>query len=199
MKITDAQMLISAVDEKQYPKDGLPEIVLSGRSNVGKSSLINKLLQRKSLARTSSSPGKTQTLNFYQVNHKLNLVDVPGYGYAKVSKKQREQFGQIIEHYLTNRQELMGAVILVDSRHDPSDDDESMYHYVDYYDLPILVVATKIDKVTRNHRAGNLQRIRKVLQMPSDAPLIPFSAMTGEGRAEIWQWISETSQTRIED
>lgn len=189
MKVTDAQMLISAVSETQYPKEGLPEIVLSGRSNVGKSSLINRLLSRKSLARTSSQPGKTQTLNFYQVNHVLNLVDVPGYGYAKVSKSQREKFGQIIEHYLMSRQELKGAVILVDARHEPTADDQSMYHYVDYYDIPILVVATKIDKITRNQRAKSLQRIRQVLEMPQDAPLQPFSATTGEGASEVWQWI----------
>lgn len=189
MKVTDAQMLISAVSETQYPKEGLPEIVLSGRSNVGKSSLINRLLSRKSLARTSSQPGKTQTLNFYQVNHVLNLVDVPGYGYAKVSKSQREKFGQIIEHYLMSRQELKGAVILVDARHEPTADDQSMYHYVDYYDIPILVVATKIDKITRNQRAKSLQRIRQVLEMPQDAPLQSFSATTGEGASEVWQWI----------
>lgn len=189
MKVTDAQMLISAVSETQYPKEGLPEIVLSGRSNVGKSSLINRLLSRKSLARTSSQPGKTQTLNFYQVNHVLNLVDVPGYGYAKVSKSQREKFGQIIEHYLMSRQELKGAVILVDARHEPTADDQSMYHYVDYYDVPILVVATKIDKITRNQRAKSLQRIRQVLEMPQDALLQSFSATTGEGASEVWQWI----------
>lgn len=189
MKVTDAQMLISAVSDAQYPKAGLPEIVLSGRSNVGKSSLINRLLSRKSLARTSSSPGKTQTLNFYQVNQILNLVDVPGYGYAKVSKTQREKFGQIIEHYLESRKELKGAVILVDARHEPTEDDKAMYHYVDYFDIPILVVATKIDKISNNQRAGSLKRIRQSLEMPSEEPLQSFSAINGEGSSEIWSWI----------
>ncbi|MFD1466441.1 ribosome biogenesis GTP-binding protein YihA/YsxC [Lapidilactobacillus mulanensis] len=189
MKVTDAQMLISAVSDAQYPKAGLPEIVLSGRSNVGKSSLINRLLSRKSLARTSSSPGKTQTLNFYQVNQILNLVDVPGYGYAKVSKTQREKFGQIIEHYLESRKELKGAVILVDARHEPTEDDKAMYHYVDYFDIPILVVSTKIDKISNNQRAGSLKRIRQSLEMPSEEPLQSFSAINGEGSSEIWSWI----------
>ncbi|GAF39089.1 GTP-binding protein EngB [Agrilactobacillus composti DSM 18527 = JCM 14202] len=120
MQFSDIKLVISAVDPKQYPTDGLPEIALSGRSNVGKSSLINTLLSRKGLARTSSTPGKTQTLNFYNIANRLYFVDVPGYGYAKVSKKQREQFGHIIETYLQTRKQMKGVVLLVDARHAPT-------------------------------------------------------------------------------
>ncbi|WP_461218383.1 ribosome biogenesis GTP-binding protein YihA/YsxC [Lapidilactobacillus salsurivasis] len=191
MHVQDIKLLISAVAPEQYPVNQLPEIALAGRSNVGKSSLINRLVQRKNFARTSSQPGKTQTLNFYQLNQDLTLVDVPGYGYAKVSKKQREQFGQMCEAYFTSRKQLRGVVILVDGRHDPTADDQTMYEFVHYYHHPILVVATKMDKVTRNHQAGNLQRIRKVLQMDPADDLQAFSAVSDLGKAEVWQWIAD--------
>ncbi|MGO3316991.1 MAG: ribosome biogenesis GTP-binding protein YihA/YsxC, partial [Leuconostoc mesenteroides] len=143
MDVHNVEMVMSAVSATQYPTDGKPEIALVGRSNVGKSSLTNTLINRKNFARTSSQPGKTQTLNFYNVEDQLYFVDVPGYGYAKVSKKQREAFGHMIEEYITSRKQLRGVISLVDARHDPSDDDISMYEWLHYYNIPILVVATK--------------------------------------------------------
>ncbi|GMA70422.1 putative GTP-binding protein EngB [Leuconostoc litchii] len=149
MDVHNVEMVMSAVSAAQYPTDGKPEIALVGRSNVGKSSLTNTLIQRKNFARTSSQPGKTQTLNFYDVEDKLYFVDVPGYGYAKVSKAQREAFGVMIEEYITSRKQLRGVISLVDARHEPSEDDISMYEWLHYYNIPILVVATKSDKISR--------------------------------------------------
>ncbi|WP_125766521.1 ribosome biogenesis GTP-binding protein YihA/YsxC [Lapidilactobacillus wuchangensis] len=191
MQVKDIELLISAVAPAQYPKNQLPEIAMAGRSNVGKSSVINRLVQRKGFARTSSQPGKTQTLNFYQINQDMNLVDVPGYGYAKVSKKQREQFGKICEAYFQERETLKGVILLVDGRHDPSEDDQLMYDFIRYYERPILVVATKMDKVTRNHQAGSLQRIRKVLQVPKSDLVLPSSALANTGYEDIWRWIEQ--------
>ena len=150
MIIKSSNYAVSAVREDQYPKDNLPEISLSGRSNVGKSSLINTLLNRKNLARTSSQPGKTQTLNFYLINDEFYLVDVPGYGYARVSQKKRQEFGEMIQDYLETRPNLKGLVILIDSRHEPTKDDIAMYNYAQYLNLPILVVCTKIDKIKKS-------------------------------------------------
>lgn len=161
MDVHNVEMVMSAVSVTQYPTDGKPEIALVGRSNVGKSSLTNTLINRKNFARTSSQPGKTQTLNFYNVEDQLYFVDVPGYGYAKVSKKQREAFGHMIEEYITSRKQLRGVISLVDARHDPSDDDISMYEWLHYYNIPILVVATKADKISRsrfNKYESNIKR-----------------------------------------
>lgn len=191
MKVTDVTLDISAVKSEQFPDKGLPEIVLSGRSNVGKSSLINTLLQRKNLAHTSSQPGKTQTLNFYQVNHELYLVDVPGYGYAKVSKQQREAFGKMIETYLTTRRELKGAIILCDGRHLPTEDDKMMFEFLTYYNVPLTVVATKMDKLSANRRQSQLVKIRQSFNLTSDdkIPVLAFSSLTNLGREEVWQQI----------
>ncbi|MCT7728186.1 MAG: ribosome biogenesis GTP-binding protein YihA/YsxC, partial [Lactobacillus iners] len=150
MKVNNSKFVISAVSDKQYPQDDLPEIALSGRSNVGKSSLINAVLNRRNLARTSQQPGKTQTLNFYLVNTDLYFVDVPGYGYAKVSKEQRQKFGEMIQDYLETRADLKGLVLLVDARHDPTVDDINMFNYALCLNIPILVVATKIDKLKKS-------------------------------------------------
>ena len=149
MEVHNVELVMSAVAPSQYPTTGFPEIGLAGRSNVGKSSLINVLINRNSYARTSSQPGKTQTLNFYKVEDQLYFVDVPGYGYAKVSKKEREKWGQMIETYLTSRETLRGVVILVDARHAPTKDDVAMYEWMRYYEMPLLVVATKSDKIPR--------------------------------------------------
>ncbi|WP_396022058.1 ribosome biogenesis GTP-binding protein YihA/YsxC [Bombilactobacillus thymidiniphilus] len=184
-------MDLSAVSATQYPKEGLPEIALAGRSNVGKSSLINTLIQRKSFARTSSTPGKTQTLNFYEVNQKLYLVDVPGYGYAKVSKKRRAEFGTMIEEYLTTRKVLKGIIILVDGRHAPSEDDVSMYQFVSYYKIPTLIVATKMDKVKKNQWNKTVAVVTKTLQINQRDQLQLFSSETKFGREKVWQWINE--------
>ena len=190
MDVHNVEMVISAVSATQYPTDGKPEIALVGRSNVGKSSLTNTLINRKNFARTSSQPGKTQTLNFYNVEDQLYFVDVPGYGYAKVSKKQREAFGHMIEEYITSRKQLRGVISLVDARHDPSDDDISMYEWLHYYNIPILVVATKSDKISRsrfNKYESNIKRTLGFDEEDSDFQF--FSSETKYGKDEVWQWI----------
>lgn len=149
----NAQIVLSAVAKAQYPEDDQPEIALAGRSNVGKSSFINTLLNRKNLARTSSKPGKTQQLNFYNIDDKLRFVDVPGYGYAKVSKAERLKWGKMIEEYLTTRDNLRAVVSLVDMRHEPTADDVQMYDFLKYYDIPVILVATKADKVPRDRKS----------------------------------------------
>ena len=190
MQIKNLKMDISAVSAQQYPTDNLAEIALLGRSNVGKSSLINTLVQRKKFARTSSTPGKTQTLNFYQVNEAFYLVDVPGYGYARVSKQQRAQFGQMIEEYLTTRSVLQGVIILVDGRHEPTADDVSMYQFVRYYQLPALIVATKMDKVKKNQWNKTVQTVTNTLNLNSTDQLQLFSAFNKSGQSEVWHWIT---------
>ncbi|MGR3741906.1 ribosome biogenesis GTP-binding protein YihA/YsxC [Companilactobacillus sp. DQM5] len=191
MKVNNVSMNLSAVSSAQYPKEGYPEIALAGRSNVGKSSLINTLINRNSFARTSSKPGKTQTLNFYNIEDLLYLVDVPGYGYAKVSKKQREEFGVMIEEYLTTRKPLKGVIILVDGRHDPSEDDVSMYDFVKYYNLPVLIVATKMDKVKGNQWNKSEAKIKKALDLDPEDTLQMFSSETKYGKEEVWKWIED--------
>ena len=193
MDVHDVKLTISAVAAAQYPEDGRPEIAFLGRSNVGKSSLINKLIKRKAMARTSSVPGKTQTLNFYDLDSRLFFVDVPGYGYAKVSKSARAKFAAMIETYLTTRQPLRGVVLLVDSRHEPTADDISMYQYLKYYQLRTLVVATKIDKTPKSKRLHVVKQINQLLDLNQTDTVIPFSAVTGEGYDAIWSWLSQTS------
>ncbi|AFT82000.1 YihA family ribosome biogenesis GTP-binding protein [Leuconostoc carnosum] len=190
MDVHNVDMVMSAVSAAQYPTDGKPEIALVGRSNVGKSSLTNTLIQRKNFARTSSQPGKTQTLNFYNVEDQLYFVDVPGYGYAKVSKKQREEFGRMIEEYITSRKQLRGVVSLVDARHDPSEDDVSMYEWLHYYNIPILIVATKSDKISKskfNKYEANIKRILGFDDEDSDFQF--FSSETKYGKDQVWEWI----------
>ncbi|PMD72512.1 ribosome biogenesis GTP-binding protein YihA/YsxC [Companilactobacillus nuruki] len=194
MQVNNVSMNLSAVSSKQYPAEGYPEIALLGRSNVGKSSLINTLINRKSFARTSSTPGKTQTLNFYNIEDQLYLVDVPGYGFAKVSKKQREEFGIMIEEYLTTRDVLKGVVILVDGRHTPSEDDVSMYQFVSYYHIPTLVVATKMDKVKGNQWNKTISQVKKTMGVNQTDNLQLFSSETKHGKEEVWNWIEEHMQ-----
>lgn len=191
MQVNNVSMNLSAVSSKQYPGEGYPEIALLGRSNVGKSSLINTLIKRKSFARTSSTPGKTQTLNFYNIEDLLYLVDVPGYGFAKVSKKQREEFGVMIEEYLTTREPLKGVIILVDGRHAPSDDDISMYQFVSYYHIPTLVVATKMDKIKGNQWNKTISQVTKAMEINQTDSLQLFSAETKKGKEEVWAWIED--------
>ncbi|MCP8617030.1 ribosome biogenesis GTP-binding protein YihA/YsxC [Salirhabdus salicampi] len=186
MKVNQAEIVISAVKEEQYPNDRLPEICLAGRSNVGKSSFINKMIQRKGLARTSAKPGKTQTLNFYRINEKFYFVDVPGYGYAKVSKKERAAWGKMMETYFSKREPLVLAVLIVDLRHKPTEDDLLMYDFFKHYDLRVMVVATKLDKVPRSKRAKHLKQVREVLDIEEGDHLVTFSAETSEGRDEAW-------------
>ena len=192
MIIKSSSYAVSAVREDQYPKDDLPEIALSGRSNVGKSSLINTLLNRKNLARTSSQPGKTQTLNFYLVNDEFYLVDVPGYGYARVSQKKRQEFGEMIQDYLETRPNLKGLVILIDSRHEPTKDDIAMYNYAQYLNLPILVVCTYIDKIKKSQVNKVMSRLKKNIDLNYDhVTVLTFSSVTKLHVAELGNWIEE--------
>ncbi|WP_179395329.1 ribosome biogenesis GTP-binding protein YihA/YsxC [Lacticaseibacillus absianus] len=193
MKVHEVDLEISAASAAQYPTTGYPEITFVGRSNVGKSSLINRMIDRKSMARTSSVPGKTQTLNFYDVEHKLYFVDVPGYGYAKVSKTARMKFAAMIEEYLSTRKVLRGAVLLVDARHEPSEDDVSMYQYLKYFNIKVLVVGTKVDKTSRAKRAAIINQIKRTLDLNQTDDLVLFSAETGEGKPQVWQWLEATA------
>lgn len=187
--IQKADIIISAVSEEQYPDLGLPEVAIAGRSNVGKSSLINALLNRKKLARTSSKPGRTQTINFYNIEDELMFVDVPGYGYAKVSKKEQEKWSFMMEHYFSTREPLAKAVLIVDLRHKPTGQDVQMYDYLKYLGLPVLIVATKADKVKRGVRNRHLNQVFNTLQVVEGDPVVPFSAVTGEGKDDIWSII----------
>jgi len=186
MKIKSAEIVISAVSPKQYPHDNLPEFALVGRSNVGKSSTINTLLNRKSLARVSQSPGKTRTINFYLINKEFYLVDLPGYGYAKVSKDDRAAWGKIIETYLTSRQNLKEVVLLVDVRHEPSADDVMMYDWIKHFGFGKIVIATKLDKINRSQYAKHFKMIRQKLNMEPDDKLLPISSLKRLGMEDIW-------------
>lgn len=187
----NASILLSAASKAHYPQDDLPEVALAGRSNVGKSSFINTLLGRKNLARTSSKPGKTQLLNFYDIDGKLRFVDVPGYGYAKVSKAERAKWGKMIEEYLTSRDNLRAVVSLVDLRHDPSVDDVQMYEFLKYYEIPVIVVATKADKVPRGKWNKHESAIKKKLNFDSSDAFIIFSSVNKEGLDRSWDTILE--------
>lgn len=191
MKITKAEIITSAVEASHYPDGHFPEVALAGRSNVGKSSFINSLLGRRNLVRTSSKPGKTRTLNFYNINDSFRFVDVPGYGYAKVSKKERNKWGQMMEAYFETREQLQVVVLIVDSRHQPTQEDVQMFDYVTYLDIPLIVVATKYDKLKRSEQAKNLKKIKAKLQVHSDVPVIPFSAVTGINKEKVWSEISK--------
>ena len=191
MKIVSTEFVIGVARRDQLPDDGLPEIALAGRSNVGKSSLINRMVNRKNLARTSSQPGKTQQLNFYRVNGEMYFVDFPGYGYAKVSRTQREKWGRLIESYIRERKQLKLQLLIVDLRHPPTGDDRLMYDWLRHYGIPTCVVATKADKVPRTRRQRHLRAVRETLGLDDDVPLVMFSAETGEGRDELWNIVRQ--------
>jgi GTP-binding protein len=193
MKVNLAEFVISAVGPDQYPEDGLPEIALVGRSNVGKSSLINKMILRKNLARTSSQPGKTQTLNFYRIESKLYFVDLPGYGYAKVSKTKREEWGRFIEKYLIERDRLQLIIQIIDLRHPPSSDDQAMYEWLVHNDLPVCVVATKADKIPKGKWQKHLKIVKDTLQMRQQDTIVLFSSELGMGRDELWEAIGQAA------
>lgn len=186
MKVNSAEIVISAVKPAQYPDVDMPEFALAGRSNVGKSSFINKMLNRKSLARTSSKPGKTQTLNFYLINELFHFVDVPGYGYAKVSKKEREAWGKMIETYITSREQLKAVVLLVDLRHPPTADDRLMYDFLKHYNIPCIIVATKADKIPKSKWQKHVKITKETLEMHAEDQLVMFSSETGEGKDKAW-------------
>ncbi|MBM7620489.1 GTP-binding protein [Bacillus tianshenii] len=186
MKVTQAEIVISAVKPEQYPSGLLPEFALAGRSNVGKSSFINKMINRKNLARTSSKPGKTQTLNFYLINEMLHFVDVPGYGFAKVPKSERDAWGRMMQTYLTSREQLRAVLMIVDLRHPPSKDDVTMYDYLKHYDLPVIVIATKADKIPKGKWQKHKKVVRETLDMVQEDEVILFSSETGHGKDEVW-------------
>jgi GTP-binding protein len=186
MNVTKAEIAVSAVKPEQYPDGALPEFALAGRSNVGKSSFINKMINRKNLARTSSKPGKTQTLNFYLINESLYFVDVPGYGFARVSKKEREAWGKMMETYFTTREQLRAVVLIVDLRHPPTKDDVMMYEFLKHYQIPTIIIATKADKVPKGKWQKHLKVVRETLNIMDDDELILFSAETGQGKEEAW-------------
>lgn len=174
-----------AVRVSQYPDDNKKEFLLVGRSNVGKSSFINSLIERKNFAHTSSKPGKTQTLNFYLINDKFYLVDVPGYGFANVSKDKQKKFGLMIEDYIKNRTNLQRVFLLVDYRHKPTEDDILMYNYLKYYNLNVSIVATKYDKITKNNRIKQDKLIKDALKLSDEELFIPFSTVTKKGREDV--------------
>ena len=192
----NADILLSAANKSHYPQDDIPEVALAGRSNVGKSSFINTLLNRKNLARTSGKPGKTQLLNFFNVDDKLRLVDVPGYGYARVSKKEREKWGRMIEEYLTSRENLKAVVSLVDFRHEPSADDVQMYEFLKYYEIPVVLVATKADKIPRGKWNKHESMIKKKLDFDTSDSFIIFSSVTKEGLEKSWDEILDHAFTK---
>ena len=185
MIVKSVEFLTSAVRKDQYPPEGVPEIAFAGRSNVGKSSLINLLTNRKKLAKVSQNPGKTRTINFFTVNGTFRIVDLPGYGYAKVSKAEAEKWGPMMEDYLSSRPDLLKVVQLVDIRHAPSAQDRQMYEYLQYYGLDGLVVATKADKVSRGEAAKNIAVIRRDLKLKKGDRVIPVSALNKTGTEEI--------------
>ncbi|WP_342976411.1 ribosome biogenesis GTP-binding protein YihA/YsxC [Streptococcus constellatus] len=187
----NAEILLSAANKSHYPQDEIPEIALAGRSNVGKSSFINTLLNRKNLARTSGKPGKTQLLNFFNIDNQLRFVDVPGYGYAKVSKTERAKWGRMIEEYLTTRENLRAVVSLVDFRHEPSADDVQMYEFLKYYEIPVIVVATKADKIPRSKWNKHESVIKKRLDFDRNDDFLIFSSVNKDGLDAAWDAILE--------
>jgi GTP-binding protein len=192
MIIKTVEFIKSGITIEHYPQDDIPEFVFLGRSNVGKSTFINMVVGRKNIARTSGKPGKTQTLNFYMVNDTIRFVDVPGYGYAVASKEQKVQFGQMIERYLSSRDQLRLAFLLVDIRHDPTQDDKLMYQYLKNYNKSVVVVATKADKIGKTHITKHINAIKTKLLLSSDDRIIPCSSETNQGISEIHQIIESS-------
>lgn len=191
MIIKKAELEAVAVKKNQYPEDTFAEIAFAGRSNVGKSSLLNLLTGRKALARVSGSPGKTRTINFYRINELFRIVDLPGYGYAKVSKSVSENWGEMMEEYFQNRKGLKKVVQLVDIRHEPSKQDVQMYEYLRHYGMDGLVVATKSDKVSRNEIQKCIKTIRQTLRLSPEDLVIPVSALKRQGCDELWKEIEK--------
>ena len=189
MKIRSAEITMSAVSKSQYPAEGIPEIALAGRSNVGKSSLINGLLNRRTFARTSSTPGKTRTINFYLINNEFYFVDLPGYGYANANIEIKEKWGKMIERYLHTSKKIKCIFLLMDIRHEPSKNDKQMYEWIVYNDYQPVIIATKSDKINRSQIGKKLKIIKEGLGMPKEGVLIPFSAQTKQGRDEIYEFI----------
>lgn len=191
MIIKTVELTAVAVRPQQYPENNLPEIAFAGRSNVGKSSLINVILNRKRFARTSSSPGKTQTINFYEVNNAFRIVDLPGYGYARVSKTEKEKWGSMVEGYLKSRENLLKVVQLIDARRPPTDMDMQMYEWLRYYQLDGFVVATKSDKISNNEKQKNISFIRKGLGLSKEDILLLVSSLNKQGKDQLVSLLEE--------
>lgn len=195
VKILDVKLTISAVRLSQFPTDNKNEFLLVGRSNVGKSSFINTLINRKNFARTSAKPGKTQTLNFYLINNLFYLVDVPGYGYAAVNKTTQKKLGLMIEEYIKNRKDLTKVFLLIDYRHKPMEDDIIMYDFLKYYNLDITIIATKYDKVPNNQKQKQDKLIKDAFKLSEEDSFIHFSSLTKKGREEVYNLINESLNT----
>lgn len=179
------------------PENDKPEIAFAGKSNVGKSSLINALMNRKSLARTSGQPGKTQTINFYNINDELYYVDLPGYGYAKVSETTKEKWGKMIEKYLKTSKQLKAVFLLLDIRHEPSANDKNMYDWILYQGFQPIIIATKLDKINRSQRDKHLKMIREGLSVVPGTKILPFSSLSKQGRDEIWDVIEDICELKV--
>ena len=191
MKIETSNLEVIAIRTSQYPTDNKPEFLLVGRSNVGKSSFINTMIGRKNYAKTSATPGKTQTLNFYLCNNSFYLVDVPGYGYASVSKATQKKFGLMIEEYLKTRNNLKNVFMIIDGRNKPTENDVLMYNYLKYYNIPVTIIANKYDKINQPNREKNLKNIKNILNLQEDDKVIYFSSVNKKGRDEVGKIIAE--------
>jgi len=189
MIVNNVSLAAVGVKMSQYPDDKKPEVAFAGKSNVGKSTLINAMINRKALARTSSQPGKTRTINFYNVEDVLYFVDLPGYGYAKAPKSEIERWGNMIDEYLNKRDALKGIVLLIDIRHDPGENDKMMYNWLKHYGYDIIIAATKKDKIKRSQVQKQLSSIKKSLNMAPEDKLIAFSGATKDGVEELWSAI----------
>ncbi|OOB78725.1 MAG: YihA family ribosome biogenesis GTP-binding protein [Epulopiscium sp. Nuni2H_MBin003] len=197
MNVTKSELIITAGNPSQFPNNEVVEIAFAGKSNVGKSSLINTLINRKALARTSSQPGKTQTINFYNIQDVINFVDLPGYGYARVSKTSRESWGKLIENYLSNRKTLKQVVLLLDIRHAPSENDKMMYDWISHYHQNVIIVATKQDKINRSQLQKHINIIKNALNLREQDKIVPFSATTKNGKDKIWELIDALVNVEI--
>ncbi len=200
MNIHNVNLTVSAVSKKQYPNMGMPEIAFAGRSNVGKSSMINKLLNRKSMARVSQTPGKTVTINFYNIDDTVHLVDLPGYGYAARSQSEIKKWGKMMEDYLRDREELIKTILLVDSRHAPTKDDKTMIDWIKAYDdSGVVVVATKTDKLKKSEVEQHLETIWNELYLDEDDVLVPFSTKGDDGKFTMWDIINQLVLAAMEE
>ena len=191
MNVNNVSLEAVAVKKEQYPQTGMPEVAFAGKSNVGKSSLINCMINRKALARTSQNPGKTRTINFYNVEDKLYFVDLPGYGYAKAPKSEQQKWGKMIEGYLLKREELKAIIMLVDIRHEPGENDLMMYDWLKHYGHNIIIAATKSDKLKRSQLDKHKKMLKNAFGLEKDEILLPFSSETRSGKEELWEIIEQ--------